>query len=50
MTAVQGLIVERIIVIVEESINLPRGANRTGLIGKLVVHASFPSFLIDTNL
>jgi two-component system chemotaxis sensor kinase CheA len=58
-----GLIVERIIDIVEESITVQRGANRTGVLGTIVVQdrvtdlldvesvvqAADPSFLLETK-
>ncbi len=58
-----GLIVERIIDIVEESVTVQRGANRTGVLGTIVVQdrvtdlldvenvvqAADPSFLIETK-
>lgn len=58
-----GLIVERIIDIVEEAVTVQRGANRTGVLGTIVVQdrvtdlldvenvvrAADPSFMIETN-
>jgi two-component system, chemotaxis family, sensor kinase CheA len=58
-----GLVVERIIDIVEETITVKRGANRPGVLGTIVVQdrvtdlldienvvqSADPSFLIDTN-
>jgi len=58
-----GLVVERIIDIVEETISVKRGANRTGVLGTIVVQdrvtdlldvgsvvrAADPSFLIETK-
>ncbi len=58
-----GLIVERIIDIVEEAVTVQRGANRTGVLGTIVVQdrvtdlldvenvvqAADPSFLLETN-
>ena len=58
-----GLVVERIIDIVEETITVKRGANRPGVLGTIVVQdrvtdlldienvvqSADPSFLIDTT-
>jgi two-component system chemotaxis sensor kinase CheA len=58
-----GLVVERIIDIVEETISVKRGANRPGVLGTIVVQdrvtdlldienvvqSADPSFLIDTT-